>query len=524
MQGASPAAGSSDHFSNKTSLRAIRYLLPLLTLNFATLTLAGIVEPITNKDIIALAVCMFAAVLLQLMIIEGLARWTTSLIPPLLLAAAFTCFNLYTTNLIVAEDFLELRLRYRAIIFFAAALLFLSFFMLASRKLVFLKLGSALVALLIVANLASFALNKAPNNSSEEQSRQATTEGTVSPKIRKVKFSRTPNVYLIGWESAAPTAVLQKYLGLANAPLEQTMIELGLRMFSNVFSEGSATRPSWNALMAMDQEYANSILGRSKQLIFAGAAPSPLIEIFKHNAYEVTTAYTTGYLGGNIKGPYIDNYILEKDFSPCDQPFVDWDKRAWFFFGACDFIQSKIMNSDAGTKPTLVDLIKKRIIEGGSARKPQLLMVHTSTPMHTNSEWKGSPEQLNDFKNRYLSASNQAASLLRELYSAIRSSGADSLILMFGDHGVWASRHIEFAVDPVFVVQDRFAVLAGIWPATACAETYDAQAKEPYRTTPQLVRLLITCLANGEDPYIGPYDHRINWQGTDIDLKDYIYE
>lgn len=516
--------------SVKSSLRATRYLLPLLTLNFATLTLAGITEQVTNLDVLAFAIWMLGAICLQLLVLEVAARMTNSRMLALVLAAGFGSFNLFCTHLILVEDFLNLSLGIQFILAAIAFGLFQLAFWIVSEKLVYLSVSAALLTLVIISNVATFTLKREhldfgvdkPTQNHPNQARpiETSTPATASPKIEKVKFTETPNVYLIGWESAAPGAVLRRNLGLQEAPLEVAMSDAGLRMFRNVFSEANATLTSWEVLLSMDRDYATRPNNPTTDL-FSGKALSPLIQIFQYNGYEVTTAYANSYLGGKFKGPYVDHYIFPNYLSPCQTPFISKERRIWLFFGVCKLLGSKWY---AGKREPFANFLVDRVILKGVKDRPQLIMAHIDDTLHTPSRWTGSSKEIEDFREEYRDASVRAAHSFIKIMNAIREHDPHAVVVNFGDHGVWLSRHKDFSDDPIFFIQDRFGVMAGVWPPEVCTKVFDAQEIERYRTTNQIVRLVVKCLSGGKDPFVGVYRHGIAIGGPDVALEHYTYE
>ncbi|WP_139247803.1 hypothetical protein [Hyphomicrobium sp. CS1GBMeth3] len=500
-------------------------LLALLTLNWATTTLSGLEEPVYALDYFAFGTALTRALAMQIAALLLLGYFIGNRNVTLAFGAAFSVANAWSMHLVLIEQFADLPrvLKVLALILGMAALTALFLFVARSRRLFYATSG--VIAAFIAINVAGAILAErdAPRLAQAQDAPSHTFGTTASPKIKLVEFTTKPNVYLIGFESAAPAATLQRYLGLADAPLPKAFHERGFRVFPNTFSEGMATRQAWHALLAMDADYAAAVsetLGKGH--LFAGTKPSPLLQIFKHNGYEITAHYRSSYIAP-IKGPHVDRYILAKDFSPCDRGFLPPKVAPYVFWNACGIRAGWFPDPVKPADP--IDQIHSTIVAAASKATPQLVIAHTARPVHTPSKgWTGSESEYEDFRPRYLKASNQAVANLDRILSAIKQLDPSAIILAFGDHGPTLSRNKSFDDDPLFFVQDRFGVLAGTHPKDACADNFDNPISDGYYTTPELARLLVRCLAGGKDPFLVPYAHKISIKGTIINPRDHLYE
>jgi hypothetical protein len=102
----------------------------------------------------------------------------------------------------------------------------------------------------------------------------------------------------------------------------------------------------------------------------------------------------------------------------------------------------------------------------------------------------------------------------------------DSIIFVFGDHGTYVSTGESFKEARTFFVQDSFGVLGGIYPAATCSHYFNQAIKEKgYLTTTWVARLLVQCLANGDDPLPASYEHLLLlFNGTTLDPKEFVYD
>lgn len=497
-------------------------LLLLLTANWATTTLAGVEEPLYLNDFYAFGTAMAAALVVQLTVILVAHTVARSSSVTMGLTALFCVANAWSMHLLLVEGYMALPSWVKIIVLGAASLLIFLLLRMASHSRPWFLTVSAGVSLFIIANVASYAYGSEKEAPAQPIAYDPSNPMTASEKIKKVRFERTPNVYLIGFESAGPASLLKKHLGLSEAPLPRELVGKGFRVFPNAFSEGSATRVSWHALLAMDADYGAAVqkkLGRRH--LFSGAEPSPLMEIFKYNGYEITTLYSNSYLG-TAKGPYIDRFVLGKAFSPCDGGFILKSVARYLFWGGCYIRSAWFPDEGTPTDPVaqLVDVIV------AEKSKPQLIVAHTDKPLHTptGGSWSGNEEDIAAFREQYAAASVTAAARLDRIFRAIRSVDPSGIILVFGDHGPALLRATRFEQDPALHVHDRYGVLAGVHPKDACKETFDDAGSIGYYTTPELARLVIKCLAGGEDPFVTPYAHHIRTKRATIDLGKYPYE
>jgi hypothetical protein len=105
----------------------------------------------------------------------------------------------------------------------------------------------------------------------------------------------------------------------------------------------------------------------------------------------------------------------------------------------------------------------------------------------------------------------------------------DGILLIIGDHGPWLARGMNYRQDPDFVVQDRFGVAGAVYPANVCPDYLEPLLKRKFVTPTRLVREVIRCLANGQDPFVSEPDYILypQWR-LDIDsplrYDDFLYE
>lgn len=370
----------------------------------------------------------------------------------------------------------------------------------------------------LVLSINLLVLISMPINASFSKLRTADDdEFTASPKVRKVDFVSKPDVYLIGFEAMQPAAVLSKYLRLTETPHADAFERLGFRRLKNLFAEMQPSQRSFNSLLSLDHGYYRLVENQDTHL-FQGFVPSPFIQIFKHNGYEVSTLYSNGFFGEG-KGPYIDNYVINEEFSACS--FMEGYEKRFALFGICKLNGTRYwpMGKLKSGKPIefLIDYMDK--IYWRSA--PQLLIAHIRPLGHLSQKtFRNTKEEIDEFRKRYHALSVQAAVNLQRIVDHMRESPKDTILYVFGDHGIFLSGKLPFKGNEVFVVQDRYAIQGGIYPKSACTLYFDTSKK--HLTSPEVARLIINCLS-GTDPMDPSYKHTVRI-GRHLNLSEFLYE
>lgn len=248
------------------------------------------------------------------------------------------------------------------------------------------------------------------------------------------------------------------------------------------------------------------------------------MQIFQYNGYETSTLYKSTYLG-RVKGPHIDHYITQTELSVCR--FMSRTERRFGFFGACNLWRKVLKRAWPGSVKgglSPIDFLMKYIEEVASRTRPQFLFAHIDPLLHTNKDFYGTSEQTSEFRRKYALAAEEAAQNLLRLTATIARIDPSAILFVFGDHGPYVSRPVALDKDnKVFWFQDRYAVLGGIYPVNTCRSTFDsAQARQRFLTTPQIARLIVQCLAGGEDPLIVSYDYKI--RETNERYEEFLYD
>ena len=286
--------------------------------------------------------------------------------------------------------------------------------------------------------------------------------------IRDISFQKKPNLYFVSFDSAAPRALLEKYLGLETTEFHDTF-DAHFRRFPNMFADSVRTSQSLDTLLALDVDVYTS---QRKQLhemgkdtypgLFSGQNPSPLLAILHKNGYETTSIYANTYFGRR-RGPYIDNYITFVDNTVCN--LLDDDIRDLSFWGYC----LPCGNSVEWT--TGVTLTAEQVTRMSAKDGPQFVIAHLYTPGHTDGAFRyTNAEQVESFRDTYLMSANRyAVSYLKTIVRHLEENDPDAVLFVYGDHGPFLSQGLEFEDNAEFVVQDNYGILGGVYPRDTCA-------------------------------------------------------
>lgn len=353
------------------------------------------------------------------------------------------------------------------------------------------------------------------------QDRNSSDSASLSkhPGIQDVTFEQKPNVYFVGFDSVVPESILQKYLGVETTEFHRAFDTDG-RRFSNLFASSVSTKNSINTLMALSQDI---FLSESRPNYFTGKHLSPLVSIMRQNGYETTSIYNDLYFG-HTKGPYIDNYVVNSE-SGAICALLDDDVRKWAFWGYCripNALWYRLEDMSRG------DFLVRELTSVGRDR-PQFVIAHIYRPGHTLNSFRY--HNLNDrgrFAESYIRKSNEAASYLRRIIDHLRENDPNAILFVFGDHGMWLSRGMKIDEDPTFVIQDRFAVLGGVFPRDRCGQYFDEAEAKSYMTTLDVVHAILGCMSNGQSALLEPRHDRFFGGGFeeehDYRYEEYLYE
>ena len=370
---------------------------------------------------------------------------------------------------------------------------------------------------------------------------------TSSPKIKIVDFQQKPNVYFISFDAMIPESLAKKYLNINELPYQSFMRKNGFRRFRNAFSDYPRTRETLNHLLAMTPDYFQTLIRQGRHLdLFTGLSPSPAFEIFKANGYTTNTYFRDQYMGDKT-GPHVDNYKVNKYYFGFCKNHPTVKALNFGFFSFCllswsnlwmrDFF-GVINDSSVGESTVFhyVDTVLEDFSRQLSTDKPFISFVHIISPDHTPIPFKQS--QFDEYRKQVLlNFNDETPRLMEKVFNFIQANDPNAFIYFYSDHGQYLSRRIpanEFQglsqKDKEFFIQDRYGILAAFYPPGICTEYFEAPMMKPFVTNAKVLRQVIRCLADGDDPIITPIEYRLHqthrgYQGDEPGYyEDYLYE
>jgi hypothetical protein len=453
---------------------------------------------------VALALAFQFAVIMTLGVLLRLFKG----IPIAIIGAAFSTFAFYSIILTFIDSFATAPIFYQSVVVLAVFVIsaLLLVWSLNYQGLVFVAIASGV---LIVSSLANFAI-------AELSGPQHLRGKPVPDGFVKVRFKETPNVYLIAFDALIPGPVAKIVLDVDRPPYIDTIEHLDLRLLRNTFANRVPTNRSLNSILAMDVDWYDATKGREKKLFDTGELPSPLYTIFKENGYSIQFIYSSAYFGPPKKAR-IDYYGRAVKGGICTH--ID-DKYALMLFCLKKVTQG--WRSFFGVKNAAYPaFLFRRIEKTAKSGRPWLTFAYIHSPGHAPNatNLRTNPQGFDAYRKKFSANSKTAAEYIETLVRLIRENDPGSITLVFGDHGPKISRTLT-PEDPSpltarKVILDRHAVVAALDPKTFCEDEI-SKAGEPLGLV-RLVRLLVKCLAGGEDPIRGGAT-------SDPEFAPYVYE
>ena len=197
----------------------------------------------------------------------------------------------------------------------------------------------------------------------------------------------------------------------------------------------------------------------------------------RENGYETTSIFNSTFFG-HIKGPHIDNYVInEKHGGICT--LLDENIMRWAFWGYCRIMEVNWRQVDSVYKGDFL----VRELTNLDKRIPQFVIAHLYLPGHTPKIFNyDNREDREKFTEQYQDRTNSAATYLGQVIDHIENNDPSAILFVFGDHGMWLSRGAEIEDDPTFFLQDRFGILGGVFPPDTCAGYFDEAEAKPEST------------------------------------------
>lgn len=347
-------------------------------------------------------------------------------------------------------------------------------------------------------------------------------ESAVMSDLLRFKFKQKPNFYLLSFDSMIPEYVAKKHLEINFVPYAVPITKHFVDLAPAFTSYGS-TKKSLNAVMRLDQR------GMRKGLeYFSGLKDSPVSSIFRENGYEVTTGYK-GYLFGP-KGKWVDRYIVSLD-KPLESTLLCMEGGdSWLVkyraFRACkrlgefkslDDLFSKVFRGDQTLHAEesqkgdddWVDTVLGEIGTSASSDPPKFKFFYVYRPVgHTPKDYQHTNSSHREAYREYFDrGATMLSAVLEKIAESARRLDPNSIVMVFGDHGVHLSRHIDLEDDSEFYIEDRHIVQTAILDSDNPCATREAASRfyNGYYTPSRIVASVISCLT-GTEEIVGDFD------------------
>ncbi len=349
----------------------------------------------------------------------------------------------------------------------------------------------------------------------------------IIDKWEEIEFKETPNIHLISFDSMIPKRIAERYMDIRELPYEKFIKNNALRQ-SPSFSNKVPSKGSLNAVMNLDQ-----LEVKHRNDVFSGEVPSILTTVMKNNGYDITTGYSSYYLGK--KGPFIDNYNvylapkLKKSILCVDEGHnIIMQSRLFLacsvlgkYSGIVDVISASLNKKNSGVEwvSKVLDTIKGLSLNVN----PQLTFHYIYRPIgHASSDY----DHTDDTKRKayikyFLNGAARLDSVLHRISTLIKVNDPNSIVVIFGDHGAWLSRAAIEKEQPEFYFSDRHSVeLIVLKTGHTCSSKEVFHYSNKFSTPSRVVAAVLRCLS--KDP--GVVDKLIKFNDDEIDNFVDVYE
>ncbi len=325
---------------------------------------------------------------------------------------------------------------------------------------------------------------------------------------KKYVFDSKPNIYMLSFDSLAPKEKFSKYLNLTSLKYQHILDE-NYYTYNNSLSFFVPTAASLATIMNLGRDPSN-YEGKGRRF-FSGQDESPLSSIFKNNGYKFYTGFPSYALGS--PGEYIDGYIesskseLVLHSKLCLAPgrSLAARMRGGFFcpvygrmyaygYNALNlFVDESFSNKDAW-----IDRVYNHIDFAATSKNPIATFIHTYTPIgHTSLGYDHNNEvDREEYRNYVIKNLVLLEENLSQITSKINEIDPGSILMIFGDHGMYLSGEADKYANPKFYYGDRHEVLISILQnKNYCANKEAASEPKDHNTVASVLISLFSCLS-----------------------------
>ena len=325
-----------------------------------------------------------------------------------------------------------------------------------------------------------------------------------------------PNIYFLSYDSLVPASLARKYMDIDPPAYLGVIARHGGRMLPNTFAEAVPTKFSLSSVLMLRANVTDM------DNVVNGFRNAPLRRVLRDSGYETTFTFELSFFGHG-KGPFLDHYNIHRPYSLCD--FIRGKRRAIGFFGYCKagFLHPPRQTATESYEDYSFRQFRQ-VVETASDR-PQFYMEHVLTPDHTDSDYDGSPAQKAAFVAKYQRGSATAARMLDRALTEIEAKDPGAIVFVYGDHGTFTSRQVDFEKDPKTFVTDRYGTVGAIFNADHCLPYIQAPTGGRFHTIAQIASGIAQCVTAGHPKPLPNHEYgRIDQISRNERFADYVYE
>ena len=330
-------------------------------------------------------------------------------------------------------------------------------------------------------------------------------EKVINIEKKLPKFTSFPNIYLIGIDALAPVDILNKEFQY-NFEF-RTEVEKKFYRFNNSFSSGG-TYKTWRDLL--DLEFSEERLNNTGRVTglktFTGKSPSHLFEIFRSNGYKIHTGFGNPYFGKQ-KGEFIDEFrfypinnisnsltclnpasffFIRKYYWLCDKKNFYAQSLFQFFYQSFNE-KGYLKNKSVSKQDFFLNYFKK-------IENPKLFAYHLFLTRHVERGFKKNSEKnYNEFKEQYIKGYKELDLLLFKMIKFIEAKDPDSIVYVFGDHGLLINKKLNIEIKDLLI--DQYKVQSFLFRSKNQCVNKLANTNDSYIFIYNTVVKLIECLA-----------------------------
>lgn len=313
------------------------------------------------------------------------------------------------------------------------------------------------VTIFFILNTGMQVFNRAETVFSSHGGQNAEAKNPLFQAVTAKTPRRTPNIYLLVYDSYPAAEALAAY-GLDNQAQEEFLKETGFILYPQVYSVAAHTLSSISFMLNSAPEYYGS-----EQR--AGAGKGIVQKILKNYGYTTYGIFASDYFFRDNNVPSYD-YWFPQSTTPMwlilTSSILDGEFRFDVNFEKVSYEQF---------------LQEKAAVFSAVSSKPRFVYAHSKLPGHSQNSGACLPNEVDLFAERLTTANTE----IRRDVKLIIDKDPTAIIIVAGDHGPYLTKNCTATVKGGYRaseinrldIQDRFSVLLAIrWPSSGF-ETYD---------------------------------------------------